>query len=153
MLKIRRPLGRLIFNMGIAIPGKTVFLIETAPSIQCKNTGLCVWPEKKTKLVELMLECINLMSNSTLYIQTVSHQHILGDRQTQEILDTFMCDMNLLWQSLAMLFPQTLDNTVYGLRYLIPLLVNRPDDCPHAKLQHKVIAGETQMPAWTDWLL
>ena len=33
MLKIRRPLGRLIFNMGIAIPGKTVFLIETAPRI------------------------------------------------------------------------------------------------------------------------
>ena len=32
MLKIRRPLGRLIFNMGIAIPGKTVFLIDTAPS-------------------------------------------------------------------------------------------------------------------------
>ena len=32
MLKIRRPLGRLIFNMGIAIPGKTVFLIETSPS-------------------------------------------------------------------------------------------------------------------------
>ena len=31
MLKIRRPLGRLIFNMGIAIPGKTVFVIETAP--------------------------------------------------------------------------------------------------------------------------
>ena len=31
MLKIRRPLGRLIFDMGIAIPGKTVFLIETAP--------------------------------------------------------------------------------------------------------------------------
>ena len=31
MLKIRRPLGRLVFNMGIAIPGKTVFLIETAP--------------------------------------------------------------------------------------------------------------------------
>ena len=31
MLKIRRPLGRLIFNMGIAIPGKTVFLIESAP--------------------------------------------------------------------------------------------------------------------------
>ena len=31
MLKIRRPLGRLIFNMGIAIPSKTIFLIETAP--------------------------------------------------------------------------------------------------------------------------
>ena len=34
MLKIRRPLGRLIFNMGIATPGKTVFLIETAPRRQ-----------------------------------------------------------------------------------------------------------------------
>ena len=34
MLKIRRPVGRLIFNMGIAIPGKTVFLIETAPWMQ-----------------------------------------------------------------------------------------------------------------------
>ena len=33
MLKIRRPLGRLIFNMGIAIAGKTVFLIETAPRL------------------------------------------------------------------------------------------------------------------------
>ena len=31
MLKIRRPLGRLIFNMGIAIPGKTVFLILRRP--------------------------------------------------------------------------------------------------------------------------
>ena len=36
MLKIRRPLGRLIFNMGIAIPGKTVFLIETAPRAWCQ---------------------------------------------------------------------------------------------------------------------
>ena len=34
MLKIRRPSGRLIFNMGIATPGKTVFLIETAPWLQ-----------------------------------------------------------------------------------------------------------------------
>ena len=34
MLKIRRPLGRLIFNMGVAIPGKTVFLIEKAPSLK-----------------------------------------------------------------------------------------------------------------------
>ena len=37
MLKIRRPLGRLIFNMGIAIPGKTVFLIETAPRLQASD--------------------------------------------------------------------------------------------------------------------
>ena len=45
MLKIRRPLGRLIFNMGIAIPGKTVFLIETAPwlptPICCVKLSIC----------------------------------------------------------------------------------------------------------------
>ena len=40
MLKIRRPLGRLIFNMGIAIPGKTVFLIETAPWYQTFNVSI-----------------------------------------------------------------------------------------------------------------
>ena len=39
MLKIRRPLGRLIFNMGIAIPGKTVFLIETAPRTHMGRTA------------------------------------------------------------------------------------------------------------------
>ena len=40
MLKIRRPLGRLIFNMGIAILGKTVFLIETAP--RCTAEGVVI---------------------------------------------------------------------------------------------------------------
>ena len=40
MLKIRRPLGRLIFNMGIAIAGKTVFLIETAPRSLPTNSCL-----------------------------------------------------------------------------------------------------------------
>ena len=40
MLKIRRPVGRLIFNMGIAIPSKTVFLIETAPRLCCQFGAL-----------------------------------------------------------------------------------------------------------------
>ena len=40
MLKIRRPLGRLIFNMGIAIPGKTVLLIETAPRALRESQGM-----------------------------------------------------------------------------------------------------------------
>ena len=47
MLKIRRPLGRLIFNMGIAIPGKTVFLIETAPS-SWNGTNLLHFSQKMT---------------------------------------------------------------------------------------------------------
>ena len=43
MLQIRRPLGRLIFNMGIAIPGKTVFLIETAPCLLALAVGKFDW--------------------------------------------------------------------------------------------------------------
>ena len=46
MLKIRRLLGGLIFNMGIAIPGKTVFLIETAPSTTCK----CLFTAEKIQM-------------------------------------------------------------------------------------------------------
>ena len=49
MLKIRRPLGRLIFNMGIAIPGKTVFLIETAPWF-IKSSG-----DKWSSLIEVFI--------------------------------------------------------------------------------------------------
>ena len=39
MLKIRRPLGRLIFNMGITIPGKTIFLTEMAPWIHLNHVS------------------------------------------------------------------------------------------------------------------
>ena len=38
MLKIRRPNGRLIFNMGIPIPGKDGLYIETGPSIRHKQS-------------------------------------------------------------------------------------------------------------------
>ena len=40
MLKIRRPTGRLIFNMGIPIPGKTVFYIETGPGMHNGKQGV-----------------------------------------------------------------------------------------------------------------
>ena len=50
MLKIRRPLGRLIFNMGIAIPGKTVFLIETAP---CPKAEIFVTSEDTVPILGL----------------------------------------------------------------------------------------------------
>ena len=52
MLKIRRPLGRLIFNMGIAIPGKTVFLIETAP-----------WSLLQHKLLHIILNTLRQRQN------------------------------------------------------------------------------------------
>ena len=47
MLKIRRPLGRLIFNMGIAIPGKTVFLIPQSHRPNRHETDI-----KPTKIVK-----------------------------------------------------------------------------------------------------
>ena len=48
MLKIRRPLGRLIFNMGIAIPGKNVFLIDTAPCFLRFNVHIDVIAQMPT---------------------------------------------------------------------------------------------------------
>ena len=61
MLKIRRPLGRLIFNMGIAIPGKTVFLIETAPwvSFQYRLSRLIARSREVPKPRDLYLELLD----------------------------------------------------------------------------------------------
>ena len=55
MLKIRRPLGRLIFNMGIAIPGKTVFLIETAPSLAKDRQDSCWLPCVKMMMIMMIM--------------------------------------------------------------------------------------------------
>ena len=57
MLKIRRPLGRLIFNMGIAIPGKTVFLIETAPWSTLVQVMACRLFRQKALPKPLMTYC------------------------------------------------------------------------------------------------
>ena len=62
MLKIRRPLGRLIFNMGIAIPGKTAFVIETAPRIQ-KNV---FYYNKLDNSDQIMMKYIVLVTKTTL---------------------------------------------------------------------------------------
>ena len=64
MLKIRRPLGRLIFNMGIAIPGKTVFLIETAPRIH-----------DDSKLWEMRIELFNYLQFGSL-LSSIITAHI-----------------------------------------------------------------------------
>ena len=52
MLKIRQPLGRLIFKMGIAIPGKTVFLIETAPC--CPHVDTCRQPAYRYIMIHVL---------------------------------------------------------------------------------------------------
>ena len=57
MLKIRRPLWRLIFNMGIAIPGKTVFLIETSPwSFMGFNDLEYIYDSKKLFFFKMAIE-------------------------------------------------------------------------------------------------
>ena len=87
MLKIRRPLGRLIFNMGIAIPGKTVFLIETAPRIQefvmdCDVPELCT--RYKALIGKLFLRAASL-SHYLFKIQTLE-KNLLAHDATVEIL-------------------------------------------------------------------
>ena len=71
MLNIRRPLGRLIFNMGITIPGKTVFLIETAPRCTWQiDRGLGL-PDLKFVLLHIFQFSIALwVGQGTLYFRT-----------------------------------------------------------------------------------
>ena len=77
MLKIRRPLGRLIFNMGIAIPGKTVFLIETAPWVHALNRiwWLCLVPISTTRFVSdlyrMVKKLIGLYKEDAFYPRPV----------------------------------------------------------------------------------
>ena len=63
MLKIRRSLGRLIFNMGIDIPGKTVFLIETAP--KAYFTDIVQWMlDHQCHTDGLVQDCSNSIANA-----------------------------------------------------------------------------------------
>ena len=79
MLKIRRPLGRLIFNMGIAIPGKTVFLIETAP---------CTFPWLYTKLASnwIQWQYVNIPAEHLLQNHFTSLTHWGRDKMDAILL-------------------------------------------------------------------
>ena len=60
MLKIRCPTSRLIFNMGILIPGKTVFYIEmgpwiTAPAMTARHHDLPHLPLDKMAAISQMI--------------------------------------------------------------------------------------------------
>ena len=79
MLKIRRPLGRLIFNMGIAIAGKTVFLIETAPLDFFRPMSwillqyialqiLMAWQKRIQKKFWIVLQAVNIYIYIYIYI-------------------------------------------------------------------------------------
>ena len=69
MLKIRRPTGRLIFNMGIPIPGKDGLYIETGPWL-CWN---CV-PSLFVELCHDMYD--NHFNLFSLYLIRIRINHI-----------------------------------------------------------------------------
>ena len=98
MLKIRRPTGRLIFNMGIPIPGKTVFLIETAPSSSV--------PQEK------VLPKLNIWNTMLLFSY---HQTYLSHQHNQDFLqDKGRAMYQYSWQLWLYLFgPYTQDKTQY----------------------------------------
>ena len=75
MLKIRRPTGRLIFNMGIPIPGKTVFYIETGPSALAMES-----PQSWTELSKFSAISANWVfkNNANDWIPIQSFEHAEG---------------------------------------------------------------------------
>ena len=96
MLKIRRPLGRLIFNMGIAIPGKTVFLIETAPWVHID--GLV---QERVNFSALAME-LRLFSITLRYIVS----------QDIEATCEFVEFNEILWLSYILYMDAMLDNKI-----------------------------------------
>ena len=115
MLKIRRPLGRLIFNMGIAIPGKTVFVTETAPRIHefvmdCGVPVLCT--RYKAVIGKLVLRATALSLSSYLFkIQTLE-KNLLAHDATVGIL----CHMqNLIIISSIYRIREICDSIIFAL--------------------------------------
>ena len=90
MLKIRRPNGRLIFNMGIPIPGKDGLYIETGPrplpellltqftdtyDVLARDTELTI-----THLTKLNIKnCVVLRFDYLMTMQFNGSGHILHD--------------------------------------------------------------------------
>ena len=103
MLKIRRPLGRLIFNMGNAIPGKTVFLIETAPwvfrTILTQEYGhrLLLWYPTLWKIFPVESDDFKGRSYA-VYVRSTHWSNLV----LPEILSATYCDPELLGYSASL---------------------------------------------------
>ena len=131
MLKIRRPLGCLIFNMGIAIPGKTVFLIETAPwspnHARFYQDIISVrWSRKLDTLIQIQSWLTNVdvvirlllpvcftffISNKVLWLITGTI-HNMWHRQAWPMTSTHIDHSSDTWQSYITVMP-TWDPSCY----------------------------------------
>ena len=118
MLKIRRPLGRLIFNMGIAIPGKTVFLIETAPwscKIQADLSCLCA----------LNVCVICKLLDKEVYLWGMPYTGIASCRYEQNIgiCNLYNRIQRVLWNDNILTLTKILFHMAFGYSYMILLPV------------------------------
>ena len=96
MLKIRRPLGRLIFNMGIAIPGKTVFLRDRNKDLHLHwlfpASGSSHQESQKSGRISLTQRCQRLQlnyqgPNQGLFCKTMSgniYLHVQHENKMKE---------------------------------------------------------------------
>ena len=109
MLKIRRPLGRLIFNMGIAIPGKTVFLIETAPWFSKTFSGPVILTGMP---IYIFVNFLMIFAFRKHHGGLASDDHIFkillawirfGVCSSKHIIFLLLCLVELPWRSLAAL--------------------------------------------------
>ena len=82
MLKIRRPTGRLIFNMGIPIPGKTVFLIETGPWRLWKDIlSVIIHHHGSSSLMIIICWFISIfIHNNSLFMYCILNQTLICSR-------------------------------------------------------------------------
>ena len=100
MLKIRRPLGRLIFNMGIAIPGKTVFLIETAPCL-IEKIRRCYGRFIFTRISPIQKDGIFVLKRLTGCLTKSSIKMIRFAQHDTDVVCQNMADVHKIVQELA----------------------------------------------------
>ena len=136
MLKIRRPLGRLIFNMGIAIPGKTVFLIETAPSIQfgCAITSnalnYSIWRKGCKKGCSL---CIDSVRNNIRFYGT--QRKMMHKNAHVQVVD--FCECKQIIQKNVIQYCQHFNCWQYWIAFLWHLSIHLSISCtwdPHKNI-------------------
>ena len=139
MLKIRRPLGRLIFNMGIAIPGKS-FLLRRPPACTLQHLGMCT---------EISIICFQLQNFNNLIVNRVNLNDLVPPSCL--IYDTTVALSHIKWTTLPCRWfrsPLIAHNTALSLRVLMwfwlcagdhwPLTLRSPSWAPHPRREASV---------------
>ena len=116
MLKIRRPVGRLIFNMGIAIPSKTVFLIETAPRSFSKvfNLRAEACPYFQTMMLRMMRLALLWMKHGAVLHMTSFKPCLTQSHPSSDIVTQKIQGLNIeAWTKLRIALTKTQHNILW----------------------------------------